>query len=113
MSATIIPREQAFLSGLLVEENYTPLNALADAMPQLVWIAKPDGKVIYYSNRVSDFAGAKKEGNGAWSWQGLLHPEDQEPTAKAWTNAVLSSGVYEKERWVVPLAFKPCFSTEK
>jgi PAS domain S-box-containing protein len=56
--------------------------------------------VIYYSNRVSDFAGAKKEGNGAWSWQGLLHPEDQEPTAKAWTNAVLSSGVYEKEHRV-------------
>ena len=100
MSTTITPQEQTFLSRLLFEGSFTPLNALTDAMPQLVWIAKPDGEVIFYSNQVSEFAGAKKEANGSWSWQGLLHPEDQEPTAKAWGHAVLSRGTYEKEHRV-------------
>src|SRR6476661_100993 len=115
MSSSFIPQAEPFLSGHFFDESLKPLSLLADAMPQLVWIAKANGEVVYYSNRVGEFAGAQKEANGAWSWQGLLHPEDQEPTAKAWTDAVQTCDIYQKEhrlqmkdgsyRWYLSRAF--------
>src|SRR6476620_559795 len=76
------------------------ISLLADAMPQLVWIAKPNGEVIYYNNRVSEFSGAYKDESGKWSWEGLLHPDDKTPTEHAWTEAVRTGGIYEKEHRV-------------
>lgn len=108
-------REQSFLAGFLSEESYAPLSILADAMPQLVWIAKPDGEVVYYSSRLSEFAGAARQANGTWKWQGLLHPEDQESTTQVWAESVATGKVYEKEhrvqmkdgtyRWYLSRAF--------
>jgi PAS domain S-box-containing protein len=84
-------------------DNIDPMdqiNLLADAMPQLVWIAKPNGEVVYYNNRVSDFSGAYKDESGKWSWEGLLHPDDKIPTEQAWTEAIRTGGIYEKEHRV-------------
>jgi PAS domain S-box-containing protein len=84
-------------------DNIDPMDQisqLADAMPQLVWIAKPNGEVVYYNNRVSDFSGAYKDESGKWSWDGLLHPDDKIPTEQAWTEAIRTGGIYEKEHRV-------------
>jgi len=84
-------------------DNIDPMDQisqLADAMPQLVWIAKPNGEVVYYNNRVSDFSGAYKDESGKWSWAGLLHPDDKIPTEQAWTEAIRTGGIYEKEHRV-------------
>jgi PAS domain S-box-containing protein len=77
------------------------ISLLADAMPQLVWIAQPNGEVVYYNNRVSDFSGAVKDDTGRWSWKGLLHPDDNAPTEIAWSEAVRNGGIYEKEHRVM------------
>lgn len=97
MNASLTPEDQTILSGLFFEESYKQISLLADAMPQLVWIARANGEVIYYNSRVQEFAGAYKRDDGAWSWTGLLHDEDQQPTAKAWNKAVTTGGIYEKE----------------
>ena len=39
----------------------TELRQLANAMPQLVWIAGPDGRVSFYNDRVAEFAGAHRQ----------------------------------------------------
>ncbi len=67
---------------------------LANAMPQLVWIAEPNGDVTYYNDRVSEFCGASYS-ESVWRWDGLLHPDDQEPTTKAWQRSVANGTVYE------------------
>jgi PAS domain S-box-containing protein len=73
---------------------------LANAMPQLVWIARADGTVIYYNNRVGEFAGASVREDGSWYWEGLLHPEDREITAVAWQNALQGRSAYQIEHRV-------------
>lgn len=83
-----------------VEELGDTLHSLANALPQLVWIAGPDGLVTYYNNRVAQFAGAERLPDGTWHWEGLLHPEDMQPTAEAWQAAVSRGTVYEKEHRV-------------
>ncbi|MES2883043.1 MAG: hypothetical protein V4676_12910, partial [Bacteroidota bacterium] len=43
-------------------ENY--FAGLADAMPQLVWIAEADGIVSYYNKRIAEFAGVHQDADG-------------------------------------------------
>lgn len=74
--------------------DQTQWQYLANAMPHLVWIAEPNGEVVYYNDRVSEFLGATFQ-DGVWKWKGLLHPEDQEPTHLAWERAVSTGTQYE------------------
>lgn len=73
---------------------------LSNAIPQLVWIAGADGKVIFYNERVSEYAGATRLPDGSWQWDGLLHPHDTAATVEAWTEAVRSGETYVKEHRV-------------
>ncbi|MER2999360.1 PAS domain-containing protein [Pontibacter populi] len=82
------------------EEGIRDLQNLADAMPQLVWIAAPDGRVTYYNERVSHYSGATKLEDGSWNWESLVMPVDVDETVKAWDKAVREGSVYEIEHRV-------------
>lgn len=120
--STNLSEEQILQPQLSFDENFDTISLLADAMPQLVWLANADGNVFYYNNRVQEFAGARKEASGTWSWEGLLHPEDVETTSRAWKDAVLQDKIYEIEhrvklrngsyRWHLSRAY-PQFNKEK
>jgi PAS domain S-box-containing protein len=97
------------------EQNERALNELANSVPQLVWMANAEGEVLYYNNRVNEFAGASIKKDGSWAWEGLVHPEDLIATEKAWTDAVKNGTVYQVEhrvqmkngeyRWFLSRAF--------
>lgn len=80
-----------------VEKNEMRLKFLADSMPQVVWIAEGDGTVTYYNKRVFEFAGAKQNDDGTWTWETTVHPEDLEATSSAWMHAVKTKTPYEVE----------------
>ncbi len=67
---------------------------LADAMPQIVWEAAPDGQVQYYNQRWFDYSGRTLEQSKGFGWSELLHPEDIQPTVDAWTKAVEAGQEY-------------------
>lgn len=81
------------------EQSEAALNELANALPQLVWVAAANGEVKYYNSRVSEFAGAEKKGDN-WLWQGLVHPDDVTATTKAWEDAVATGTQYQIEHRV-------------
>ncbi|MBI4914211.1 MAG: PAS domain S-box protein [Acidobacteria bacterium] len=68
---------------------------LADAMPQLVWTAGPDGMVDYFNRRREEYVGLSRDENGSWRWEGALHPDDVQPTLEAWGEALATGEVYE------------------
>jgi PAS domain S-box-containing protein len=76
------------------------LSDLADAMPQLVWIADANGTVTYYNQRISEYAGARKTKQNTWDWTPLLHNDDVASTSKEWSNAIKEKRVYYKEHRV-------------
>ncbi|MFD2514769.1 PAS domain-containing protein [Pontibacter locisalis] len=94
---TAIDVTEEVLAQRKLEENKEELNKLANAMPQLVWIADADGEVTYYNDRISEFAGATKLPNGTWRWEGILFPDDVMATSNAWNKAVAEASVYEQE----------------
>ncbi|HEX8637471.1 MAG TPA: PAS domain S-box protein, partial [Pyrinomonadaceae bacterium] len=65
------------------------LMEMADAMPQVVWIADAKGIVNYYNSRVSAFyGGLGKPESGIWNWQPFVHEDDLQHTIDAWDGAV-------------------------
>ena len=61
---------------------------LADAMPQIVWTAEPDGTVDYGNRTVAEQTGSTVDPGDPQSWIGTLHPDDVDGTVAAWTAAV-------------------------
>lgn len=70
---------------------------LADSMPQLVWVADPDGNARYYNVRRDAYDGLTAEASGTWGWQAVVHPDDQRRTIEAWETSVRQGAPYECE----------------
>jgi two-component system CheB/CheR fusion protein len=73
---------------------------LADAMPQLVWTANPDGAVDYYNRRHRLYGGIAPTLEGNWEWSPVLHPDDLQLTMAAWDEALRSGQTYQIEHRV-------------
>ena len=90
---TDITEQQAAEEALRGSE--TRLRQLADAMPQVVWIARPDGRIVYINERVNELSGVRMLDDGTWSWANVLVPEDRDTTIEAWATAVRNGMPYE------------------
>lgn len=80
-----------------LEESEQSLIEMANAIPQLAWVADAAGEIEYYNNRITGFTGTTKNHKGLPEWEGLLHPDDKDYTAKAWDKAVKHSSTFEAE----------------
>ncbi len=98
--AMVIDVTESVAARKKIEESEKRFRSLANAMPQVVWIGEPNGEVSYYNNQVESFDGAKKMADGNWSWQGMVHPEDIEPTNFAWQYSVANGTTYQQEQRV-------------
>ena len=68
---------------------------LADAMPQIVWTANPDGQVDYYNQRWFDYTGSTLEQTQGWGWKSVIHADDIDQCDALWSNAVSTGAAYE------------------
>jgi PAS domain S-box-containing protein len=70
---------------------------LADAMPQMVWSARPDGYHDYYNRRWYEFTGAPEGSTDGERWNGMFHPDDQDRAAARWRHSLATGEPYEIE----------------
>jgi PAS domain S-box-containing protein len=66
-------------------------------MPQIVWMARPDGYLDYYNQRWYEFTGFADGEGGDESWKPILHPEDVQRCVDGWHKAVQSGEPYQIE----------------
>jgi PAS domain S-box-containing protein len=83
-----------------LQNSETRFRQLADSMPQLVWIARPDGVVEYYNHRYREFDGIAPDDTGLWKWAPVLHPDDIAATEAAWQHSVATGEMYQIEHRV-------------
>jgi PAS domain S-box-containing protein len=83
-----------------LRESEERFRLMAEAMPQIVWTAKPDGTVDFYNERWREFTGASREDGYGAGWRMIVHPEHSEVTARAWQHAVETGGLYEIEHLI-------------
>jgi len=70
------------------------LYAFMDALPQMAWIANPNGKVTYFNKAWYTYTHMKPEQTEGWI--NVVHPEDSSQAIAAWNNALIN-GTYHIE----------------
>ena len=80
---------------LLRSEN--EFHVLAESMPQIVWITRPDGWNIYLNQKWVDYTGLTLEESYGYNWNKPFHPDDQQRAWDAWEKATKTNSVYSIE----------------
>src|SRR3954471_4074568 len=59
-----------------------------DAVPHMVWSARPDGHHEYHNRRWYEFTGISPNSVEGGAWINLVHPDDQAAVLAAWQVAL-------------------------
>jgi PAS domain S-box-containing protein len=80
-----------------LRESEARFRALAQAIPNHVWTAQPDGKLDWFNERVFEFSGFSLEELRGDGWAQMVHPDDLERAAALWRSSLASGSSYEIE----------------
>ncbi len=70
---------------------------LADAIPQIVWTAGPDGALTHLNARVVEYTGIGADELTGWSWERVVHPDDLPRVVEVWTETLRSGVPHDSE----------------
>ncbi|HEX8913719.1 MAG TPA: PAS domain S-box protein, partial [Humisphaera sp.] len=80
-----------------LRESEARFRQLADAMPQMVFAATPDGHVDYFNRRWYEYTGLPEGEVGFESWRHVHTPDGLARATVAWPEAVRTGRPYELE----------------
>jgi two-component system CheB/CheR fusion protein len=67
-----------------VRQSEAHFRVVAESLPQLVWMAHPDGYRYWYNSRWYEYTGATLESTQGWGWQSVHDPELLPEILKRW-----------------------------
>jgi PAS domain S-box-containing protein len=70
---------------------------LAQALPNHVWSAQPDGRIDWFNEQVRSYAGEERQALAGAGWLSIVHPDDAGRALAAWRQALASETLYEVE----------------
>ena len=90
-------------------ESQEQFHTMAEAMPQLAWMAQPDGFITWYNQRWYDYTGTTPQQMEGWGWQSVHDPETLPEVLVRWKASIATANPFEM---VFPLrradgAFRP------
>ena len=74
-----------------LRESEEKLRLLADTIPQLAWMARPDGHIFWYNRRWYEYTGTTHEEMEGWGWQSVHDPAVLPDVLDRW-NASIARG---------------------
>jgi PAS domain S-box-containing protein len=80
-----------------LRESGERFRQLADAMPQIVWTARPDGIVDYYNQRWYDYTGMTFEQSQDDGRASVVHPDDAPAVNQRWKESMATGKPYQVE----------------
>ena len=92
--ADLLLRQELAALERASEERY---RQLADAMPQIIWTAGPDGGATYFNRRWFEYTGMTKEEAGPTAWTQVVHPDDLPPAVARREETLRSGEPFEVE----------------
>jgi PAS domain S-box-containing protein len=79
----------------LARENEQRAAAIADAVPQIFFTARPDGGIDYFNLRWYEYTGQSAEDSAGWGWESVQHPRDLPDVQREWRRSLVTGKPFE------------------
>ncbi len=80
-----------------LRESEINLRTLANTIPQLAWMAEPDGYIFWYNEGWYAFTGTTPEQMAGWGWQSVHDPEMLPNVLSRWKKSIETGEPFEME----------------
>jgi PAS domain S-box-containing protein len=94
ISLDITSRRRAEMA---LQEREEWFHTVVNTIPQLAWIANPDGSRSWYNQRWYNYTGATPEEVKGWGWQKMHAPELLPKVMERWNKAIAAEQVFDME----------------
>ena len=78
-----------------IKASEARFRSLAEAMPQIVWVAQPDGFLDYINPNWYRFSGRTEAESLGWGWLDAVHPDDRAQSEARWLHSTRTGADYE------------------
>ncbi|HEX5060344.1 MAG TPA: PAS domain-containing protein, partial [Kofleriaceae bacterium] len=78
-------------------DQASQLRQMAEALPHLVWGARPDGAFDFLSRQWGEYTGLNDGEQLLWGWLDQLHPSDRDRVREQWRTAVKTGSHFDSE----------------
>lgn len=85
------------LAAEALQTSLAEFRLLAESMPQIVWVAGPDGGCVYHNQKWMDYTGLTADQGLGDGWRKSIHPDDSDSAAIAWQRATSTAADYSFE----------------
>ena len=83
-----------------LETSERQFREMAESIPQLAWMAHPDGNIFWYNQRWYDYTGTRPEQMVGWGWRSVHVPELLPHIEDEWRNSISTGQPFDM---VIPL----------
>ena len=90
-------RLRAEASEAAAEDASRRFQQLANSIPQLAWMARPDGWIYWYNDRWYAYTGTTPEQMAGWGWQTVHDPEELPRVRERWQLSLRTGEPFEME----------------
>ncbi len=80
-----------------LRESEERFHTMANAIPQLAWIAKPDGYIYWYNERWYAYTGTTPEQMEGWGWQSVHDQEVLPKVLEQWRASIATGQMFDME----------------
>ena len=80
-----------------MRDSESTFRMTAQALPNQVWAASPEGILDWFNERVYAYSGAREGELDGNRWGSIVHPQDVLTAGEAWQQAVLAGEIYETQ----------------
>lgn len=95
--ADITERKRSEAAAAEMEAHF---HTMADELPEIAWMARPDGWIYWFNRRWHEYTGLSQSEAEGWGWQKVNDPDLVPAIVARWRHSVATGEPYEK---VIPL----------
>jgi PAS domain S-box-containing protein len=84
-------------ASFAVQASEARFRTITEAMPQMVWSARPNGYHEYYNRKWYDFTGVSPGSTDGEGWDHIVHPDERTTTWEIWQHSLHTGEPYETQ----------------
>jgi PAS domain S-box-containing protein len=85
------------IAGRRLRESEAQFRALAQAVPNQAWTARPNGDLDWFNQQVYAYSGRDFDALAGRGWVRIVHPDDMARAGETWSRSLASGDPYEIE----------------